>query len=396
MAELLITGAFRSGTTLLSKLLTFHPRLLLAADAYLFFFRQLRNYWYQQKAEGSWDPQGPMADLFLDPQHAANRAIWEGDLTPPALPRMAGEIDDTTSGLHPDLVARIPQVSGNTFADYFRNLLGLLPMVYGGEKRDLEYVGMKMAWLEVFIPALMRTFPAFRAIIIIRDIRAIVASQNQKGATRPLLFYARHWRKSVACAHYLKHHSPFGERVHVIRYEDLVRDSEKHLREISVFLGVTFDPVMLKVGETPDETGRQWAANTSYGAGAGIFPSSIDKWQQVLSEDVVRSLELLCSPEMRLMGYRPQGEPLSWSELLSNSPEPPSASLVEWIRDTDAAAHLEDFSRYSAEVAKELLRHELLHQSARCLTPEVLSHFFIFPEVYAALRFAGASRLEEQ
>lgn len=393
MAEILLTGVFRSGTTLLAKLLTFHPRILLATDAYLFYFRQVRNYWYRQKAEGPWDPDEPMADNFLHPNHEAARAIWQGDLSsaisPEMLAEMPARIDYTTIDLHPGLVPKIPSVTGRTFAEYYRNLLVLLHEVYGATVRDPQYVGIKMPWLDEFIPALTRSFPAHKAIVIVRDIRAVVASQNSKGVTRPLLFYARAWRKSVACAHYFAQHDEFKDRVHVLRYEDLVRAPEESLRGICRFLDVEYEPSMLDVGGNVDETGARWAANTSYEtARPGIYPTSIDRWRRSLSEYEARYLEWLCGPEMRLMNYAPIHAPLAMSEILRTSPEPPYETLVDWLQGTAAAAHVKNRSCYLTEVAKEALRLQLLTEEAAKADEDTIARMFHFPEVYDTLRRA--------
>jgi len=397
MIPVLITGMFRSGTTLMSKLLTFHPNIMMAGDAGLFFFRHFRNHWYEQAAKAPWKPDDPMSSGFLDANWAAERAIAASDLgealDPEARSRLAGDIDSTTLKHHPDLVERLGRIRADTFRDFFSGVVDLMVATYGRDQAGVTHAGMKMAWLEAFVPALSRAFPEMKFVLMMRDVRAIVASQNSKGETRPLLFYARNWRKSVAYAHHLARCEETASRVLLLQYESLVADPERTMRGVCDFLGVDYSEEMLNLDRNVDERGERWAPNTSYGSASGFFTSSVSKWKEQLSPREIRMLDYLCGPELRLMGYEAQCDDLPVAELLAQSAEPDYDTLVDWIRDTADAEYLRDRTRLVAEMAKERLRRSLLAcDDKRVLEDDdLVARLFIFRDAFVALQDALGS-----
>ncbi len=60
--QLLIAGMFRSGTTLLSNLLSDHPQGLVVSDPFVYFFKHYRNLHLQKLGLSDWHPDEPTPD----------------------------------------------------------------------------------------------------------------------------------------------------------------------------------------------------------------------------------------------------------------------------------------------------------------------------------------------
>ncbi|HED67076.1 MAG TPA: sulfotransferase, partial [Planctomycetes bacterium] len=226
-----------------------------------------------------------------------------------------------------------------------------------------------------FLPAMARAFPTMRFVLIVRDLRAIVASQNSQSVVgvgkRPLLFYARHWRKSVAYTRLFERHDPrMRGRVHVVRYEDLVTEPERVLRGVCSFLEAPFDEQMLEPGRyrALDERGT-WTPNSAFEErGAALFQDSIDRWRGVLRGDEVRAIEALAGPELVEMGYTLTAPPIDPLECLELDCEPRVEELAPWIRPFPCSAYLDDPELARVEYGWEARRRAMI-EGAGVLLP---------------------------
>jgi hypothetical protein len=393
----MITGMFRSGTTLLNRILNAHPDVLMVTDAFLHFFKRLRDVVYIEKAGPLWRPGGPLEDGFLDTHTSALEALRELDLNRPLTPEdrriLTEEIDETTSRIHPDLLSGLADVKAATFREHFKAMLKVAADVYASGKR-LACLGFKMSWLEYFIPAMARSFPDMRFIMPYRDVRAVAASQNMKAEKRPLLFYARQWRKSVAgMIAYTRLDPALARRIHPVRYEALVQDPEFQIRSLCRLLGVDFHPAMLDTHAYREERGKPWQSNSSYDImDKGFYLASIDRWKQALKEEEAGFLEWLCGPELALLGYAPfVKERQDPAVFFSRPPEPKVQELVPWVQDDQSSAYITNGAERARQLGFELARRHLLETEESCLANdhrnhELLQSVFLFPELYPLLQ----------
>lgn len=99
------------------------------------------------------------------------------------------------------------------------------------EDHNLRNPGADRDVLEAFLVR----FPATRFLFVLRDGRACVRSKLQRTG-QTLEDACERWRYSVAVMRSLERSS--GDRLHVVRFEDLVRDPEQVLDGVARFLGV--------------------------------------------------------------------------------------------------------------------------------------------------------------
>jgi len=131
---------------------------------------------------------------------------------------------------------------------------------------------------------ILRALPSSRLIFLLRNPLDLGASLKRRGGWSRVLRMIWGWNRGVRLAHRWGN----DERVRLVRYEDLVRESESVLRDVCSFAEVTFDGALLEVphvnrSETPYNTGS---------SATGLDDSRVYYYRDVLSpeeEAVVRT-----------------------------------------------------------------------------------------------------------
>lgn len=368
--------------------MNFHRNVVVANDSFLHFFKQFRDHIYARSSVSEWTPGGPFSDNFYNPNVEARRGIASSSfsevLTEEDKSVLNSRVDETTSKFHPDLLNEISCIDAASFRDFFTELLELVREHYPKEGCDNPMLGFKMSWLEDFIPPMLRAFPEFKVLLLYRDVRAIAASQNAKAEKRPYLFYARHWRKSIASLLAFTDSSyEFSDRVLPVCYEKLVSAPEAEARRICGFLNLEFDPAMTDVSSQVDQTtGSNWTPNSSYGEQEGIFTSSVERWKQLLTNEQIAFLEYLCAPELTYLGYDlvTDGD----GEFRGPTMEPPEDELVPWLQGAPESAHISDMSIWNLQMEREALRRRVL-SGDEDVSNNLMLQLFIYPECFAAI-----------
>lgn len=173
---------------------------------------------------------------------------------------------------------------------------------------------------------LLELYPNAHIVHMIRDPRAVMASQKKRWQRRKLAtvkvpFYhtirvwanyhpttmSQLWRRATARA--LKLQRDNNRRFLTVRFEDLLREPEPTVRKVCDFLGIAFEPGMLHVGQI--NSSHQSSVG---GARPGLNKAAIDTWREVLSAGEIAITEQVCSVEMERCGYNidaPQGASLA-------------------------------------------------------------------------------------
>lgn len=261
---LLVTGMLRSGTTLVEKLLASHPEMAilgqpfhqLYVDAKADFFRHL----------GLPVPHYPLGDLFREDRY------------------------------RPEQLAEF--LHRHRFAE---RMAATIRATAGAPEADV--VGSKEVLVEEFLPHLLDH--GFRAVLVLRDPRDVLASLRAAGAERhvgrprPALLDLRNWRKSVHFARRLEGHPRFL----MVRYEDLVQRPGHTLARLTDWLGVVPFPDDAATAPLRGQDGRPWRGNSSHGELAAVSSASVGRFATRLEPATVRFVEAVCGPEMAVLGY---------------------------------------------------------------------------------------------
>lgn len=337
-----MSGMFRSGTTLLGTMLNAHPALAIALDPFLPVFKAFRS-----QVAGGLPGGSPQAEIaaplddyyFLPHKQIVMDAVRTASLDLPIAPASVAELEAQLAAYAaeyaPRLSTRLAGLGGKTYAQALAHGVGSILDLYGGP--ECRLAGFKQAWTDEFAPHVLAAHPGNKVIHIIRDPRATCASKNVSEEKYPWLFLIRQWRKSASFIW----RNVFGPgadpgRVMLVRYEDLIAEPEREARRICSFLGVGFDPRVVRPEGFTDSEGRPWVQNTSYqDAARQVFNTgSIGKWRNILKPPEIELIERLCAAEMRAFGYAPgiSGDTRLPDAMVWDPPEVPAGSMAKWIR----------------------------------------------------------------
>jgi hypothetical protein len=374
-ANLLITGCYRSGTTLLEKLLHSHRNVCLASQPFPVLYFHVKSLFL---AELGLQRRYPLDHLFREEGYARDEFHAFLDrfrLCEERLDAVFDGLAEYTLGLWtPEITRFRDMVTPGVFIDIYRQMNGFVPLLF--PKEDIRYVGGKEVLCEEYVPYLLSR--GHKAIIVIRDPRDMITSLNFRerdnltGANRPVLFSLRAWRKSVAIALAHENHPDFKW----VRYEDLARDPRATLCQLASFLGVDgFRSEMFKSG-IRDQRGDPWRGNSSFEEQDGISTGSVGRYVTVLPEYVTAYVEACCWPEMRLLGYDFRD--------LSHFEE----DAVRSYREPFEVLHHKfppDYSFSTEHIEEEIERYRKLAVRAEPLSVEEARQWFLYRSTYRKL-----------
>jgi hypothetical protein len=174
--------------------------------------------------------------------------------------------------------------------------------------------GWKEPLLTYHLDALEQHFPESKYILIIRDARGVVNSymDNKWGLGTTAYTGALRWQKEVALQ--LAFAKKMQDKCLTLRYEDLIRDLPKVLKQLCEFIGIEYSEDMLDFHQKKLEfKENRENRNTQKPAD----PTNIDKWSQVLSSREVALIEHVSNQELVEMDYELVSKPIlpSWFEL---------------------------------------------------------------------------------
>jgi len=310
--NLFLTGIFRSGTTLLSRSLSVHPKIIVVYQLFFPFFRMWRDLFLNQMVPGMPVPDRPMgSNVFFDAGvfdlfSKSGSKVYFSD----------HNIDELENILVKELQRdkhEKPFVPENAFVGLKEGngeeiLLQLLERSKDSCGGDKEIFGFKEIWCEDFAPALLNTkMLNIKCLQVLRDPRGIFSSRNTGkylqecgGKKYPLLFIVESWRRSVRIAEMLSNVPSFCS----VLYEDFVNRPEEVVINLCSFLEVDFCTDMVKPEKFTDGKGNAWKPNTTGNNSSLSFNKDpLFYWQKALSDEEVGSVEFLCGGEMESLGY---------------------------------------------------------------------------------------------
>jgi protein-tyrosine sulfotransferase len=254
-------GAPRSGTTLLRKLLDRHPELCSGAETKLFVPAAFNLAWLARAYE-------------------LHQAELEAMVA--AAPSQAAFVDA--------FAARVTAAAGKA---------------RWAEKTPQNI--LHLDWI-------LRHFPAASVIHIVRDGRDVVCSMREHpdwrwvdGAWQKVLvprsveWYAQRWLDDTAAGMAWRRDQRYVE----VRYEDLVADPARAMREVCDAIGATVDVTWL-AGLADDSHGRAETVGAAPGRPdyeGAVSAVSVGRWRTDLDADEQRLVTRLCGSRLRELGY---------------------------------------------------------------------------------------------
>jgi hypothetical protein len=126
----------------------------------------------------------------------------------------------------------------------------------------------------------------------------------------------------------------------IIRYEDLVRNTETTMRSVCRFLGEEYTPEMLTMGGSPGHRSKILQGAESTGGAVPLSDKYIGRYRGRISREETAFMQAYAGRQMAAFGYR--REPLSFSP-------------VAWARYA-LVSHPTNLARMTLWLAREALQ----------------------------------------
>lgn len=161
-----------------------------------------------------------------------------------------------------------------------------------------------------FLPFVLHTFPEARFVAMVRDPRDMALSWKRSAVLRGDVVRAAHvWREDQAALLDLLAQFPRGRNLHLLTYEDLVRDTAGALADVCAFLRLPAEPAMLEFHR--GDAARDAAAVSSAWRNLAqpVLADNTGRWRRELDADEAAYVEHVGGPLLTAFGYAPEGPP---------------------------------------------------------------------------------------
>ena len=182
-------------------------------------------------------------------------------------------------------------------------------MVVHARGQGKSCIGAKFPLHYSYADKLIEWFPNCRLIHTTRFPKAVYASQAAKYLKNDQTYAEKMYLRFKQFAH-INIQTTWTARLHerfrsmpnylLVRYEDVVRDSEAQLRAICQFLDVEFDASML----APEQYGSSFRKP---GGSAGVKSDSLERWRGELSAVTSAWFDTTHRSAYKKLGYRVDG-----------------------------------------------------------------------------------------
>lgn len=263
-----LTGVYRSGTSIVSRVLDAHPELDITFDSVNYFRFVIKK--------------------KIGPEHYENivREITD------RLKQRVRIILDTEKILAE--IRRADEISHNVIYDAVMNGFFGFTGKRWGEKTLMEWTN---------IPLFLSMFPQGKAIHIIRDPRDVLASYKKmtiETGDKYLDSAFANMHSMDSALNYMK--TLPADRYFILKYEDFVTDKESRVKRMCEFLEIEYKDVMLDETKYTDLAGEQFepATHSSF-PGRDELPK--DRWKKHLDRFEIEFVESLLWRQMQAFGY---------------------------------------------------------------------------------------------
>ena len=119
------------------------------------------------------------------------------------------------------------------------------------DKSQLKVIVDKQIKFLYYIKDVLKIFPNSKYIILTRDVRdnVLIRKKRNLHATSDIIYLASIWNDTYRNVEYLFQHLP-KEKILVVHYEDLIKNTANTIQSICQFLEVRYFPEMLNFQET--------------------------------------------------------------------------------------------------------------------------------------------------
>jgi hypothetical protein len=286
-APFFIVGSGRSGTTLLRMMLCSHSRISIPGET-----------WF-------------LIDLLK--RFSIDRPLQTAEIEG-AVSIIAGQLSRPEMKLDPEEFRR--EVSELT-QPYLRDLVEIVYQWHVRAEGKARWGDKTPVYIRI-LPELARMFPNSQFIFLVRDGRDVAKSFQSGAWLGPWLHNnTQEWLDALE---YLQRsrRSGLGERILLVRYEDLVLETESTLQKICRFIGEEFEPEMLRWEHVVDEhvppdqmKQRHWKLRLS------VRAEAVARWRREMSAREIFVSEAFMGAHLTRLGYACRYRSPLWAPALA-------------------------------------------------------------------------------
>lgn len=396
-STLFASGTARGGTNLMDMILSVHPQIKVSQDPYLSLFKSYRRALVQTYKNKRIMLEDPLYEYYYSAEQLEIMdLIQNSDLSikfdETEMPELIESLRNRMILSSPRLIEHLGSLKGDTYKDLYNSAMNIIASGWG--VGDIKWIGFNDNWAVEFFTPVAKTFPDSKFIILIRDVRACIASHVrlvEAEAINPLYQYekdlsmialtmsfARCWRKQIAFAKHYQSLEMFKDRLLVATYEQLVSNPEEIARRFCDLLDVNYIPEMINTGCFISPDGGPWLPNTNHGnvPRKGIYSNTVNRWKSTLPPDVISLIEFICGPELEMMGYQLEN---------TNFRKFPNEAFNVHAKDhINCQGWRTDNKNPEMDFGYELLRRSSL--KGNTTNTELIKKCFLFPELYKLLK----------
>jgi hypothetical protein len=311
-----IGGPDRCGKTTLQAFLSSHPNIAIPAvgsNLWSYFYRQYGDLRSQANFERCLDALLHYKHaLFLKPDaERIRREFWQGK---PSYARLFAL-------LHEHYAERL------------------------GKPRWGDQTGL----IERYADRIFKAYPDAKMLHMLRDPRDRYEASLEMwpdGKGRVGAATGR-WLYSALLA--LRNLARYPERYMIVRFEDLVQNTEATMRAVCRFLDEDYTPAMLAMAGSPGHRSKVLQGAESTGGAVALSPGFIGRYRGKISQEEIAFMQAYAGRQMAAFGYR--REPLSFSP-------------VEWARYT-LTSHPANLFRMTIWLTREALQQRFPGRARR-------------------------------
>lgn len=171
------------------------------------------------------------------------------------------------------------------------------------------------------IPAFLDMFPQGRAVLVVRDPRAVLASFKACTNAPPPAYLGAVFNAHGAMLAGLEYRRSHPDRFCMVRFEDLLARPEPILEELFDFLGHPPEHDLLSTEGWTDARGEPWGHNSAFlppdAPGASFDPTAaMRRWQGNLGPAEMGLCQAVCAETMDALGYAPEPVDAAWGDMV--------------------------------------------------------------------------------
>ncbi len=305
-----IIGRPRTGTTLLQLFFDAHPNVQIPSEC-----MHIGQLFIHYSGIKKWD--NVIIDRFL--QDFCKTWLFTYDKF--NLPQIKKDLNDLAESLNFSTACKIIAKNYNT--------------VY--EKEEILIFGDKNPFYSQVFGSIFRTIENSKFIHLVRDPRDThISLFNTRFVSPSITYNTKRWVHSVKTLDLYS--KQFPNQIYTLRYEDLVSDPEKYLKEICDFLHIPFSPEMLNYLDKKENLTKVAFVNDVYkqryhlSVCEKVSTDKIGQWKTRLRPGKIKKAERIAGHWLEKFGYKKQYHSPGWWSRFSTLPGLFLYHFIEWER----------------------------------------------------------------